>query len=107
MMGPATKATADRLAKAIRIAAREKRHEEIAVRAERGEFADYYGPHPCPITECYRVCVEYGLHSIAGRLLNGEFDATKAESDEWAESEEGKDAVLELSPELRRAMFGV
>lgn len=103
-MGPATKATADRLAAAIREVATEARHHKLADRAATGEFADYGDAHVCPITECYRLCHQYGLHSIAGRLGNGEFDASKEESDEWARSPSGQAAAKELTPELRRIL---
>lgn len=101
MMGPATKATADRLAAAIREAATETRHHRLAERAATGEFADYGDAHVCPITECHRLCRQFGLHSIADRLASGEFDASKEESDEWARSASGQSIAAELSPEMR------
>lgn len=100
-MGPATKATADRLAAAIRSAATERRHHRLAERASTGEFADYSDAHACPITECHRLCRQYGLHDIAERLAAGEFDATKEEADEWARSPSGQEIAKELSPEMR------
>jgi hypothetical protein len=103
-MGPATKATADRLAAAIREAATETRHHRLAERAATGEFADYGDAHVCPITECHRLCRQYGLHSIADRLANGEFDASKEESDEWARSPSGQAIAAELSPEMREVI---
>lgn len=100
-MGPATKATADRLAAAIREAATETRHHRLAERAATGEFADYGDAHACPITECHRLCRQFGLRSIADRLASGEFDASKEESDEWARSPSGQSIAAELSPEMR------
>lgn len=105
-MGPATKATADRLATAIREVATETRHRKLADRAATGEFADYADPPPgadwiCPITELHRLCKQYGLHDLAARVANGEFDASKEESDEWANSQSGQDAAKMLSPEMR------
>lgn len=105
-MGPATKATADRLAAAIREAATEPRHHRLADRAATGEFADYGDAHACPITECHRLCRQYGLHGIADRLANGEFDASAEESDEWARSASGQEIAKELSPAMRE-MFGL
>jgi hypothetical protein len=35
---------------------------------------------------------------LIDRVINGEFDAPKAESDEWAASPEGKKALDELGP---------
>jgi hypothetical protein len=37
------------------------------------------------------------LCEMAKRVIDGEFDATKAESDEWARSEEGQAAFRELT----------
>lgn len=105
-MGPATKATAERLAAAIREVATEQRHHKLAERALAGEFVDYGDAHACPITECYRMCRQYGLHAIAERLANGEFDASKEESDEWARSASGQAIAKELTPEMR-AIFGL
>lgn len=106
MMGPATKATADRLAAAIREVATEQRHYRLAERAATGEFADYSDAHACPITECYRLCRQYGLHQVAERLASGEFDASKEESDEWARSPSGQAIAQDLSPEMRK-IFGL
>jgi hypothetical protein len=100
-MGPATKATAMRLAQAILADATEERHRRLAARAETGEFADYGSMHTCPITECYRLCRQMGLHSMASRLANGEFDASAEESDEWANGPEGQEVAKKLSAEMR------
>lgn len=100
--GPATKAAAERQAKAIREVATEERHHRLADRAERGEFTDYADTHVCPITELYNICQRFGLHSIANRLASGEFDATFEESNEWAESESGKAAFASLTKDQKR-----
>jgi len=104
MMGPATKATADRLAAAIREVATEARHYRLAERAASGEFGDYADTHVCPITELHRLCRQYGLHSLADRVAAGEFDASKEESDEWARSESGQKIAKELSPDMREVV---
>ena len=102
--GPATKAAAERQAAAIREVATEERHHKLAERAANGEFTDYADTHDCPITELHRLCRQYGLHSVADRVVNGDFDADKAESDEWAKSESGQSIAKELSPAMRDAM---
>lgn len=104
--GPATKAAAERQAKAICEVASEPRHFRLAERAEQGEFTDYADTHACPITELHRLCRQYGLHALADRVANGEFDATGEESDEWAKSSSGQDIAKELSPEMRE-VFGL
>lgn len=102
--GPATKAAAERQAKAIWEVASEPRHFRLAERAEQGEFTDYADTHACPITELHRLCRQYGLHDLAGRVANGEFDATMEESDEWAKSTSGQTIARELSPGMRAVL---
>ena len=99
--GPATKAAAERQAAAINEAATEARHHKLADRAAIGEFTDYADTHACPITELHRLCRQYGLHALADRVANGDFDATAEESDEWAKSASGQSIAKELSPEMR------
>lgn len=98
--------TRDRLAAAIREMATERRHHRLADRAATGEFDDYADTYVCPITECHRLCKQIGLHQIAARLANGEFDATFEESEEWARSASGQAIAKELSPEMRE-VFGL
>jgi hypothetical protein len=102
--GPATKAAAERQAAAIREVATEARHHELADRAAAGEFTDYADGHTCPITELHRLCRQFGLNALADRVANGEFDATREESDEWTKSSSGQDIAKELSPEMRDAL---
>lgn len=104
--GPATKAAAERQAAAIRAVATEPRHHKLAERAASGEFTDYADTHDCPITELYRLCHQYGLGSLAKRVANGEFDADRAESEEWMRSQSGQDLARELSPAMRN-VFGM
>lgn len=104
--GPATQAAAERQAAAIREAATEARHHKLAERAAAGEFTDYADTHTCPITELHRLCRQYGLHALADRVANGDFDANAEESDEWAKSASGQDAAKHLSPEMR-AVIGL
>lgn len=108
-MGPARKETAERLASAIREHNVGGKHDKLIARALAGEFSDYADPPPganwiCPITELHRLCVKYGLHAIAARVANGEFDASKEESDEWARSASGRDAARMLTPEMRKLL---
>lgn len=103
-MGPATKATAERLAAAIREVATEPRHHRLADQAARGDFGDYADTFVCPITELYKRCKNLGLHSLAARVTDGEFDASKEESDEWARSESGQEAARQLSPAMREVI---
>lgn len=102
--GPAGKATAERLAAAIRKDAVNPAHEALAKRADTGEFGDYASTHICPITELYRLLVGLDLSVLAARVKDGEFDASMEESDEWAASAEGRAALSQLSASVRRSL---
>lgn len=45
-----------------------------------------------------------GFTKFAARVANGEFDATKEESDEWARSASGQEVAKHLSPEMRKLL---
>jgi hypothetical protein len=47
------------------------------------------------------LCRQYGLHALADRVANGDFDATIEESDEWAKSDSTQAIARELPPEMR------
>jgi hypothetical protein len=102
--------TRDRLASELRkVAARASaanaaRYEALAKRAETGEFDDYADTHVCPVTQLYSELTAAGFTKFAARVANGEFDATKDESDEWARSPSGQEAAKSLSPEMRKAL---
>lgn len=82
------------------------KYEAFAKRADTGEFDDYADTHVCPITQLYSELTAAGFTKFAARVANGEFDATKEESDEWARSPSGQEAAKQLSPELRE-VFGL
>lgn len=109
-MGPARKATAERLAAELRkiaaIASPENAdaYERFAARAETGEFSDYGDAYACPITQLYGELLAAGFKKFAGRVASGEFDATKEEADEWVRSPSGQDIAKQLSPEMRKAL---
>lgn len=81
-----------------------KKYETFAKRAETGEFDDFADTYDCPITQLHNELVAAGLTQFAKRVRDGEFDATKEESDEWAASPEGQAAIAQLSPAMRRAL---
>lgn len=101
--------TRDRLATELRkIAAQSAtnydRYEAFAKRAETGEFDDYADTYTCPITQLYTELKAVGFTKFAARVANGEFDATKEESDEWMRSPSGQEAARQLSPEMRKVL---
>ena len=83
------------------------KYEAFAKRAETGEFDDIASDaHACPITQLHNELQAAGFTKFAARVADGEFDATKEESDEWAYSEEGQAAFRQLSPEMRKVING-
>jgi hypothetical protein len=81
--------------------------EELARRAEADEFHDFLSDHELPETMLDNELVKLikGASSERERLAatnirmrhhEGEFDASKEESDEWAESPDGQDAFRRL-----------
>ncbi len=81
-----------------------EKYEAFAKRAETGEFDDYADTYACPITQLYSELMTAGFNKFAARVANGEFDATKEESDEWARSPSGQDAAKRLSPQMRKLL---
>lgn len=79
-------------------------YEAFAKRAETGEFDDYANTYVCPITQLWTELKGAGFTKFAARVANGEFDATKAESDEWARSPSGQDAAKKISPGMREIL---
>jgi hypothetical protein len=90
-----TEPSAEKLAQEL-----DKAHlHALAVRARADEFHDFKSPHAMPemllVTEL-RKTGGRAANEIAQRVINGEFDATKEESDRWAESPEGQAIMREL-----------
>ena len=86
----------------------------LAMRAELNEFHDYFSPHALPTMrladELAKLVGDTKLsertrlaaHHIRLRVIDGEFDASQEESDEWAASPEGQAAFAELSKDMRK-----
>jgi hypothetical protein len=93
--------TSERLARAL-----EERHNPrlagMVKRAREGYYDDY-GPRPMPIAELVRDLTQNGEHELAQRAKDGEFDATKAESDAWSRSPEGRAAFKEFAATTGKA----
>lgn len=104
--------TRDRLAAELRKVAalasptNAAKYEAFAKRAETGEFDDYADTYVCPITQLHTELTAAGFVKFAARVVNGEFDATKEESDEWARSPSGQEAAKQLPTEMRK-LFGL
>jgi hypothetical protein len=86
----------------------------LAMRAGQDEFHDYLSPHALPEIELDMLLVSVisddnfserarlAAHHIRQRLHDGEFDATLAESDEWAASADGQAAFAQLAKDAKR-----
>jgi hypothetical protein len=100
--------TRDKLAAALREAGAKSSnadlYEAFAKRAETSEFDDYASTYVCPITQLHTELQAAGLSAFARRVANGEFDATREESDEWAASPEGQQVLSQLTPAMRAAL---
>lgn len=104
--------TRDKLAAELRKCAEQAnpnnaaKYEAFAKRAETGEFDDYGNTYACPITQLNNELTASGFTKFAARVRDGEFDATKEESVEWAMGPSGQETLKMLSPEMRVALFG-
>jgi hypothetical protein len=108
-----TDRTKDRLARDLRAVAetapadKASIYRALADRAETGEFDDFSSVHFCGPTALYQALIGHGLQKFARRVAEGEYDATSEESDEWANSPEGREAMKDFTPEQRASLFGV
>ena len=81
------------------------KYEALARRAETGEFDDYGDVHVCGPTALHGELTRAGFTKFAARVAAGEFDATKAESDAWAASDDGR-AAFDALPDAMRIALG-
>lgn len=72
---------------------------EMAMMARDGYYHAFLSPLPFPDIQLAADLAEAGTpaaFALRARHLNGEFDASNKESDDWAKSEDGKAAFAEL-----------
>lgn len=93
--------TADRLADRLR----DMGLMEMSDRARKGEFDDYRSEHAMPQHVLIKALLEIGVAKIKmsvpckeliDEVKEGKFDSTKEESDAWAASPEGQQAMKDL-----------
>lgn len=73
---------------------------DMAKKAREGYYHDYLSPLDMPCVQLEADLRKVGTPAamtLRSRHLNGEFDATREESDAWAESPDGKAAYAELT----------
>ncbi|KKN13758.1 hypothetical protein LCGC14_1003080 [marine sediment metagenome] len=59
----------------------------MVAKARAGYYDDYKSPIATPLMELRQDALDQGLTSIAHRVIDGDFDATREESQAWFESE--------------------
>jgi len=64
--------------------------------ARAGRYDDYESEYPTPILDLVDHLRGHGNDDLARRAMDGEWDASKEESDAWAESEEGRELMRGL-----------
>lgn len=72
---------------------------EMAAKAATGYYHDYLSPLAMPCVQLADDLKKAGTPvalALRARHLNGEFDATKEESDEWAASPDGQETFGHL-----------
>jgi hypothetical protein len=72
---------------------------QMAAKAAEGYYHDYLSPLAMPCVQLAADLAAAGTPealALRRRHLNGEFDATKEESDDWAQSPEGRAAFGQL-----------
>lgn len=73
-----------------------KRAEKVLADAESGYFNDYFGDCDNPQAELISAFKYAGLDALIPNVLDGKYDGTKEESDEWMRSDEGQEVYRQL-----------
>ena len=74
--------------------------EDMAQRAEKGRYDDFLSESATPILDLVSALKVVGSpesQALARRAMDGDFDATKEESDAWAASPEGQGIIGSLT----------
>lgn len=67
------------------------RVKPLVWRARRGYYHDFLSPLPTPELQLVQDLRDLGMEELAQRVIDGEFDASHAESRAWSDSEEGQE----------------
>ena len=70
--------------------------EPLIKRAREGYYDDYKTTIPTPLVQLAQDITVMDHPKFVERIKDGEFDATKEESDAWAKSEEGQAAFRSI-----------
>jgi hypothetical protein len=82
--------TTERLARALEAAGAP---QDMINMARAGYYDDFKSDHATPIVLLVQDAQAIGLKDIVDRAIDGEFDATKEEGDEWMQSPEGQEVL--------------
>lgn len=83
---------------------------KLAERALNNEFHDFLSPHSMPVhtlvNELERCAYVYpgmreAILEIRRDVMNGVYDTTKEEAQEWALSSEGQEALRQIKNQMR------
>lgn len=85
--------TTKKLVAALRLAGAS---EAMILKAEAAQYDDYLSDSAFPIMDLVIDARREGLVRIVTRAIDGDFDATREESDAWAASEDGQATFNEL-----------
>lgn len=91
-----SEATKDRLARELHEAGLP---EEMVERARRGAYDDWISDSATPLIDLVNELAKYdtpGARLVRAKVIDGDFDGTREESDAWAASEEGRAAFRSL-----------
>jgi len=84
---------------------------DMSLKARSGYYHDYLSPLATPelqLCEDLMAAVSApgsnadGIMRLRRRVINGDFDATTEESDEWAASPEGQEAFRQLHERVKK-----
>jgi hypothetical protein len=85
--------TTEKLAKALEEV---NAPSEMIYKARAGYYDDFKSPLAMPEMQLLADARMYNLESIAQGVMEGKWDSTKEESDEWAKSPEGQEVFDQL-----------
>lgn len=87
--------TTERLAVALETLD-DKRLAGMIDRARRGYYDDYKSSLVQPLVTLVKELHSFGLHDMVQRVIDGEFDSTQKEGEDWINSPEGQSILGEF-----------
>jgi len=83
---------------------------EMSLQARSGYYHDFLSPLPMPETQLIADLAQAAAQrpdrrtdiiALRARVINGDFDASAEESDEWAKSQDGQETFARLIPDRK------